>query len=109
MHKVINKRKAPREPVRCPVRYFGDGFLGEGTVWDLSSAGWRVSGNHPAEVGSHLCLYICLPDKASETWLCVDKAVVRWASGPHFGVEIVSIETPNQKRIQRFLDSLFEG
>jgi hypothetical protein len=40
-----------RFPVCCPVTYQCGLFEGHGTVWNLSLAGWRVSGNLPLRIG----------------------------------------------------------
>ena len=36
-----------RFPVRCPVTYHAGPFQGQGTVWNLSCTGWRLSGVFP--------------------------------------------------------------
>ena len=42
-----------RFPVQCTVTYHAGLFQGQGTVWDLSSTGWRPSGDLPMQSGKH--------------------------------------------------------
>ena len=50
-----------RFPVHCAVRYNAGPFEGQGTVWNLSSSGWRLSGDMPMPSGEPLSLTITLP------------------------------------------------
>ena len=50
-----------RFPVCCPVTYQCGLFEGHGTVWNLSLAGWRFSGNLPLRVGEVCSLTVNLP------------------------------------------------
>ncbi len=36
--------------------YLSEDFLGKGTAWDLSTAGWRIQGDHQVRVGMPLTL-----------------------------------------------------
>jgi hypothetical protein len=38
-------------PVHCAVIYNAGPFQGQGTVWNLSCAGWRLSGDLPMRQG----------------------------------------------------------
>ena len=40
-----------RFPVQCPVTYNTGSFEGRGTIWNLSSNGWRLSGDLPMQPG----------------------------------------------------------
>jgi hypothetical protein len=40
-----------RFPVCCPVTYQCGDFEGDGTIWNVSLTGWRVSGNLPLRIG----------------------------------------------------------
>jgi hypothetical protein len=53
-----------RFPVHCAVTYNAGPFEGQGTVWNLSSTGWRLSGDlpiHPIHQGEAFSLTAALP------------------------------------------------
>ena len=41
-----------RLPARCSVSYNAGPFQGQGTIWNLSCIGWRLSGNSPIRPAS---------------------------------------------------------
>ncbi len=47
-----------RFPVQCSVTYNAGPFQGQGTVWNLSCAGWRLSGDMPMRPGETLSLTV---------------------------------------------------
>ena len=47
-----------RFPVHCPVTYNAGPFQGQGTVWNLSCTGWRLSGDLPMRPGETLSLTV---------------------------------------------------
>jgi hypothetical protein len=53
-------RPSRRFPVQCSVSYNAGSFQGQGTVWNLSSAGWRLSGNLPMRPGETISLTVIL-------------------------------------------------
>lgn len=108
MTNSMTVRQSQRVLVRCAVRYFSEGILGEGTVWDLSHSGWRVSGNHPVKEGDYLTLYIAIPAGKVKQWISADKAVVRWVKGLYFGIEILSMDQSGRQQLADFLDSYLE-
>jgi hypothetical protein len=65
-----------RFPVHCPVTYNAGPFQGQGTVWNLSCTGWRLSGDLPMRPGETLSLMVTLPN---ELRIEVPEAVVRWS------------------------------
>jgi hypothetical protein len=78
-----------RFPVHCSVTYNAGPFQGQGTVWNLSCTGWRLSGDLPMRPGGTLSLTVTLPN---EQRIVVPEAVVRWSRGQEFGIE--TDETP---------------
>jgi hypothetical protein len=92
-----------RFSVCCPVTYNDGPFQGRGTVWNLSSCGWRLSGDVPMRRGEPHSLTVTLPN---EQRIQVPKAVVRWSRGQEFAVETVSIERQAQDRLGHFLRRL---
>lgn len=54
-------------PVLCPVTYHAGLSEGQGTVWDLSLNGWRMSGDLPLRMGGIDPVWISnVPEHVSE-------------------------------------------
>ncbi|MCE3222870.1 MAG: hypothetical protein K0S58_1050 [Nitrospira sp.] len=81
--------------------YLSDDFLGRGTVWDFSSGGWRIQGDHQVQVGMPLILRMDLSDEKSP--LEIEQAVVQWVSGRDFGVQIRKMRRTSAKKLERLL------
>ena len=77
-----------RFTVQCSVTYNAGPFQGQDTVWNLSSAGWRLSGDLPMRPGETLALTVTLPN---EQCIKVPEAVLRWSRGQEFAVENLAI------------------
>jgi hypothetical protein len=81
--------------------YLSEDFLGKGTVWDISSGGWRIQGDHQVKLGMKLTLRMeFLEEKAP---LEVEEAVVQWVSGKDFGIQIRKIRHSAAKRLERLI------
>jgi hypothetical protein len=93
-------RPSRRFPVQCAVIYNAGPFQGQGTVWNLSSSGWRLSGDLPMRPGETLSLTVMLPNKQR---IEVPEAVVRWSRDQEFGVEKVVIQSHTQARLQYYV------
>ena len=76
-----------RCPAQCSVTYNAGLFQVQGTVWDLSCTGWRLSGDLPMRPGEILSLTVTLPN---EHRIEVPAAVVRWSRGQNSGSRISS-------------------
>src|ERR1044072_5022190 len=72
-------RSFRRFPVQCSVTYNAGPFQGQGTVWNLSCTGWRLSGDLPMRPGELLSLTVTLPN---EQRIEIPEAVVRWSRSP---------------------------
>ncbi|NOS81297.1 MAG: PilZ domain-containing protein [Nitrospira sp.] len=94
-----------RFPVQCSVSYNAGSFQGQGTVWNLSSAGWRLSGDLPMRPGETLSLTVTLPN---EQHIEVPEAVVRWSRGQEFAVENLAIEPHIHARLQHYVKRLVQ-
>ena len=81
-----------RFPVQCAVSYNAGPFQGQGTIWNLSCAGWRLSGDLPMRPGETLSLTVTLPN---EQRIKIPEAVVRWSSGAE-GVSPRHPQSPNE-------------
>jgi len=94
-----------RFPVHCSVSYNAGPFQGQGTVWNLSCTGWRLSGDLPMRPGEALSLTVTLPN---EQRIDVSVAVVRWSRGQEFAVENLVIETHTHARLQHYVTRLVQ-
>ena len=92
-----------RFPVQCAVTYHAGPFQGQGTIWNLSCTGWRLSGDLPMRPGETLSLTVTLPN---EPLIEVPEAVVRWSRGQEFAVENVAIEPYTHARLQHYVKRL---
>ncbi len=92
-----------RFPVQCSVTYNAGPLHGQGTVWNLSCIGWRLSGNLPMRPGGMLSLTVTLPN---EQRIEVSQAVVRWSRGQEFAVENVVVERYTKARLQHYVKRL---
>lgn len=54
---------AIRPSRRFPITYNAGLFQGQGTVWNLSYSGWRLSGDLPMGRGEILSLTVTLPNE----------------------------------------------
>jgi PilZ domain len=94
-----------RFSVQCPVTYHTGPFQGQGTIWNLSCTGWRLSGDLPLRPGETLSLTVTLPN---DQRIEVPEAVVRWSRGQEFAVENASIEPHTQARLQHYVKRLVQ-
>jgi hypothetical protein len=92
-------------PVQCSVTYNAGPFQGQGTVWNLSCAGWRLSGDLPMRPGETLSLTVTLPNQQS---IFVAAAIVRWVRGPEYGVETLVGEKQTQGRLEHYVKRLVQ-
>jgi PilZ domain len=89
-----------RFPVQCAVTYNAGPFQGQGTVWNLSCTGWRLSADLPMRPEETLSLTVTIPN---EQRIEVPEAVVRWSRGQEFGIETVSAPKQTQARLGHYI------
>ena len=92
-----------RFPVQCSVTYNAGRFQGQGTVWNLSCTGWRLSGDLPMQSGETLSLRVTLPN---EQRIEIPEAIVRWSRGQEFAVENVVVDRHAHARLQHYVKRL---
>lgn len=80
-------RHGYRFPVFGPVKYEHANREGYGTVTNVSSFGWRVSGSLLLEPGAVCSLNVKL---APQTWIAVAAGKVRWVRGEECGIETLA-------------------
>ncbi len=94
-------RPCRRSPPHCSVTYYAGPFQGEGTVWNLSLNGWKLSGDVPLRVSQTCSLTVNLPNHES---IFVAAATVRWVRGQEYGLETLVVE----KQMHGQLEHLFK-
>jgi len=92
-----------RSPVQCAVTYNAGPFRGQGTVWNLSLNGWKLSGDVPLRVGETCSLTVNLPNQES---IFVAAAIVRWVRGQEYGLETVVVEKQMHSRLEHVIKRL---
>ena len=60
---ALHAAPLPSFPCACAVIYNAGPFQGQGTVWNLSCTGWRLSGDLPMRPGETLSLTVTLPNE----------------------------------------------
>ena len=94
-----------RFPVHCSVTYNAGPFQGQGTVWNLSLSGWKLSGDLPLQVGQLCSLTVNLPNEES---IVVTAAIVRWVRGQEYGLETLAVEKQTHSRVERVIKRLVQ-
>jgi PilZ domain-containing protein len=94
-----------RFPMHCAVTYNAGPFQGQGTIWNFSLSGWKLSGDVPLQVGQTCSLTVKLPIEES---ICVAAAIVRWVRGQEFGLETLAIEKQTHSRVEHVIKRLIE-
>ena len=94
-----------RFPVQCSVTYHAGPFQGQGTIWNLSCSGWRLSGNLPRRPWETLSITVTLPN---EQRIEVPEAAVRWLQGQEFAVENLAIKTHTRARLPHYVNRLVQ-
>jgi len=94
-----------RYPVYCSVTYHAGLFQGQGTVWNFSLSGWKLSGDVPLQVGQTCALTVNLP---IDERIVVATAIVRWVRGQEFGLETLAIEKQTHSRVEHVIKRLVE-
>ena len=100
----MHLRYAHRYPIQCSITFLADHFVGEGTVSNLSTGGWKVDSDQPVQRGNYFALRVLLQDQAPP--MKVDLAAVRWSSGREFGLEFIRMQPEEQDRLRRFVSIL---
>jgi hypothetical protein len=95
-----------RFPVHGSVTYHAGLFQGQGTLWNFSLSGWKLSGDVPLQVGQTCSLTVNLPIEDS---ICVAAAIVRWVRGQEIGLETLAIEKQTHSRVEHVIQRLVEG
>jgi len=93
-------RSYHRLPAGYPVTYERLFEEGQGTVWDLSPTGLRLSGTLPLTVGDVCSLKVTLPTNRGVSILA---GIVRWVRGEDYGVQTVVMEERAQVQLDSYV------
>ncbi|HSQ50668.1 MAG TPA: PilZ domain-containing protein [Nitrospiraceae bacterium] len=99
-------RKHQRLKRLVPVRYRGDGIVGEGIIQDLSLSGSYLTGNAPVSVGIALALELLVPGHSES--LLIDRVTVKWVKGSEFGVNFDTLQLKVVERITTLIATLVQ-
>jgi PilZ domain-containing protein len=94
-----------RFPVHGSVTYNAGPLKGQGTVWNLSLSGWKLSGDLQLHVGQMCSLTVNLPN---EERIVVAAAIVRWVRGQEYGLETLAVEKQTHGRMERVIKRLIQ-
>jgi hypothetical protein len=94
-----------RFPVHGSVTYHAGLVQGQGTVWNLSLMGWKLSGDVPLQVGQTCSLTVNLPNEES---ILVTAAIVRWVRDQEYGLETLAIEKQTHSRVEHVIKRLVQ-
>jgi PilZ domain len=97
-------RKNQRLKRLVPVRYLGDGIVGEGIIKDLSLSGSYITGNAAVSIGAVIALQIFVPGDPEP--LLIDRATVKWVKGSDFGLDFDASESEVTERITKIISTL---
>ena len=87
-----------RFPVNIPITYERLYDEGHGTIWNLSSTGFRLSGTLPLRLGDVCSLKLKLPKQVS-----ILAGIVRWVHGDEFGIETLLIDKRDEARLDAYI------
>ena len=97
-------RKDQRLKRLVPVRYLGDGIVGEGIIKDISLNGSYITGNTAVSIGAVIALQIFIPGDPEP--LLIDRATVKWVKGSDFGVDFDASQSEVTERIAKIISTL---
>ena len=97
-------RKNQRIKRLVPVRYLGDGIVGEGIIKDISLNGSYITGNAAVSIGAVLALQIFIPGDPEP--LLIDRTTVKWVKGSDFGVDFDASQSEVTERIAKIISTL---
>ena len=102
----METRHRLRLPLRCPVIFASDEFVGEGTVFNLGVPGCAIESDIAPLPGEYVRLHVLMPHDNGSLQVPVGK--VRWCDRQGLGVEFLCMSHAQQMRLGRLLKSRVE-
>jgi PilZ domain len=93
-----------RFPVCCPVTYHAGLHEGQGTIWNVSLNGWRLSGDLPLRIGQSFPMTVTLSNQES---VFVAAGIVRWVRGEEYGVETLVADDSALDQVKDYIKQQF--
>ncbi len=93
-------RSCHRVPVCCSVTYEHKLRDGRGTVFNLSTHGWRLCGDLLLQPGDLCSLRVTLPTRQRVTMAA---GRVRWVQGTDYGIETLLMDTRDEARLAAYI------
>lgn len=104
----MEKRQQRRASVQCAVSFTDEeGSLAEGVVYNLSITGCAVRCATNVTEGASLSLLITLP--GDQVPVVIESVRVRWSATEEFGVQFMTMQKEEEKRLERFLAGQSKG
>ena len=105
---VEQRRQFPRFLIQFPISFIRDGAMfGDGTGCDLSAKGCMVTSQANVGLGDRVELQLYLFDHQDLTTpLMVDIAAVRWAIQQQCGLEFLSLQSEDKRRLLEYVKTL---
>jgi hypothetical protein len=98
----LDLRRGPRFEARGSVTFEGEGHVGSGKIFNVSSWGCGVESITDVIPGIYVGVRLSLPDQLNPVE--IELAAVRWSVRRRFGVEFLSISPPSRTRLEQFLE-----
>lgn len=98
----LDFRRGPRIESRGSVTFEGEGRVGSGKIFNVSSWGCGVESITDVIPGIYVGVSLSLPDQLDPVE--IELAAVRWSARRRFGVEFLSISQPSRIRLEQFLE-----
>jgi hypothetical protein len=102
----LDLRRGPRFESRGSVTFEGEGHVGSGKIFNVSSWGCGVESITNVIPGIYVGVSLSLPDQLNPVE--IELAAVRWSARRRFGVEFLSISQPSRTRLEQFLERRVE-
>jgi PilZ domain-containing protein len=90
--------------VQCQVDFLGNQGVGQGKLFNLSTAGGAIESRTAVQRGTLLTVRVHLP--SSPQLISVDQAKVTWTAGNDFGVQFLSLGTRDEMRLSQLIAGL---
>ena len=98
----LDLRRGPRVEARGSVTFEGEGHVGNGKVFNVSSWGCGVESITDVIPGTYVGVSLSLPNQLNPVE--IELAAVRWSARRRFGMELLSISQPSRTRLEQYLE-----
>ena len=107
MNFSATRRTYRRISTSCPACYLTSSFFRQGVVRDMSLNGLRIEGQSGVPRNTLIMVRLWLADQ--ERSIDIDQAIVRWANGREFGLQIVALSNEADLRIASHVEQMLRN